>query len=329
MSQIIISYLTNDTQLTAVQLGTYLSEHFGNHAVTLGVKNLVQVGEDYRETVDTHIRKSEILLVVIGQRWLEGGWVTDDENLDRIAMTAAFAYRKRVLPVLVDGATMPTPEQLPEALAPLLRRNPIELTDQTFNNVAGKLVRSLEDFIPPYYPDPAPVSAGAGSVFHTSKRDVSAASEAPYELADTGVRLAAYLIDTIILYIILTVVGFVVGAIFGSALTARTYTALEAAQSNLAMLSFILGLAVNFVYFTVFWTRSGQTPGKEIMRIKVIHREGRLLTTGESISRIVGYYLGGLALGLGFIWILFDDKKRGWHDHMAGSLVVKTEKKKR
>lgn len=355
MSQIIIVYHQHDTEYTAYQLSSYLNQRFGYGSVTLGTRKFVQVGEDYKEAIANRVSQSEILLVLIGQRWLEGGWITDSNNLDRLAISTAIANKKRVLPILVNGTPMPTAGELPEDLLPLLNRKPLKLTDQAFDVAAGRLAEALDDFIRPI----AASTAVTGSVLHKDKRALSAQSGGPYEqnwennwtdgeipykkkwknnwtetgvsdeLAGAGVRLVAYLIDTVIVAIIAGVLGFIFGSSIGSSMQIRTYADLIAAQQTLETMGSIIGLVVYFIYYIVFWTNSGQTPGKQVMGIQVIHRDGRLLTTGEAIFRLIGYYISGLVLCIGYLWIFFDDKKRGWHDFMAGSLVVRAEKRKR
>ena len=46
-------------------------------------------------------------------------------------------------------------------------------------------------------------------------------------------------------------------------------------------------------------------------------------STGQFIGRYLCYYLSSLLLGLGFIWVAFDSRKQGWHDKLAGTLVVR------
>jgi len=50
---------------------------------------------------------------------------------------------------------------------------------------------------------------------------------------------------------------------------------------------------------------------------------GNAITTKQAIIRYLGYLVSALPLGLGFLWIAFDQSKRGWHDMMAGTVVIK------
>jgi uncharacterized RDD family membrane protein YckC len=75
-------------------------------------------------------------------------------------------------------------------------------------------------------------------------------------------------------------------------------------------------------YLLLFWTASGKTPGKAILGLRVVTRDGQRLALGHSLMRIVGYVLSAIALYLGFLWVAVDARQRGWHDYLAGTQVV-------
>jgi uncharacterized RDD family membrane protein YckC len=52
---------------------------------------------------------------------------------------------------------------------------------------------------------------------------------------------------------------------------------------------------------------------------------GNPLTTGQAIGRYFGYFVSAIPFGLGLIWVAFDSKKQGWHDKMAGTVVVRSK----
>jgi uncharacterized RDD family membrane protein YckC len=75
----------------------------------------------------------------------------------------------------------------------------------------------------------------------------------------------------------------------------------------------------------VVWTVWQATPGKMMIRARIVDAEtGGLPTLGQYVIRYVGYFLALLPLGLGLLWIMFDSRKRGLHDIMAGTMVVRT-----
>jgi uncharacterized RDD family membrane protein YckC len=60
-----------------------------------------------------------------------------------------------------------------------------------------------------------------------------------------------------------------------------------------------------------------------MMRIRVVHETEKPLSDIDAMIRGVGYYVSGFFMGLGYIWALFDEEKRTWHDMLAKTLVVK------
>ena len=86
-----------------------------------------------------------------------------------------------------------------------------------------------------------------------------------------------------------------------------------------ALLALIIML---WLYPTVFWMINGQTFGKRIMGLRVVRMSGEEMTFFRGLIRVFGYLVSALALFLGFIWVIFSDKRRGWHDMLAGTCVI-------
>jgi uncharacterized RDD family membrane protein YckC len=74
-------------------------------------------------------------------------------------------------------------------------------------------------------------------------------------------------------------------------------------------------------YDIVFLMLAGQTPGKQLVGVRVIRVDGERLRLWNVLRRHVGYVISGI-LFLGFLWILFDNRRQGWHDKLAGTIVV-------
>lgn len=78
----------------------------------------------------------------------------------------------------------------------------------------------------------------------------------------------------------------------------------------------------------MFWVYRRATPGKMLFNLEVVDAgTGTSVTTGRLILRYVSYLLSALPLCLGFIWVLFDKRKQGWHDKIAGTLVIRRPRK--
>ncbi len=92
------------------------------------------------------------------------------------------------------------------------------------------------------------------------------------------------------------------------------------------MIDWMLPLAI-----TVFcWLRFLGTPGKLLLGCQVVDaRSGRSLGLGQALLRYLGYFVSALPLGLGFLWIIWDKRKQGFHDKIAGTVVVLEDESQR
>ena len=78
------------------------------------------------------------------------------------------------------------------------------------------------------------------------------------------------------------------------------------------------------IVIILFWVWRQATPGKMLIGAKIV--DAKTLgkpSTGQFIGRYLCYYLSSLLLGLGFICVGFDSRKQGWHDKLAGTVVIK------
>lgn len=97
-------------------------------------------------------------------------------------------------------------------------------------------------------------------------------------------------------------------------------------QENAAysMLITLFGIVLSVSYGVFFIGYCGQTPGKMVLRIKVIRTCGAEISYGRAFLREVpGKFLSGLILGIGYLMVAFDDRKQGLHDRIADTYVVK------
>jgi len=76
------------------------------------------------------------------------------------------------------------------------------------------------------------------------------------------------------------------------------------------------------VYFIALWIWRGQTLGQMATHIKVIRIDGQPMDLGAATLRFVGLLVCVLTLGIGFLFIAFDERKRGLHDRIAGTYVI-------
>ncbi|RFA27004.1 RDD family protein [Alkalilimnicola ehrlichii] len=77
------------------------------------------------------------------------------------------------------------------------------------------------------------------------------------------------------------------------------------------------------VVIIAFWIYKSATPGKLAVNIAIVDaKTGGKPSTGQFILRYIGYYVAMLPLFIGIIWVGIDKRKQGWHDKLAGTVVV-------
>ncbi|MCS6843377.1 MAG: RDD family protein [Caldilineales bacterium] len=84
----------------------------------------------------------------------------------------------------------------------------------------------------------------------------------------------------------------------------------------------ILPLLVPPLYFSLFWSLGGQTPVQYAMGIRVVRLDGKRMDFGRALLRYFSLYASLLPLGLGYLWVLWDNRRQGFHDKLAGTVVV-------
>ena len=85
----------------------------------------------------------------------------------------------------------------------------------------------------------------------------------------------------------------------------------------------LIKVAIAMAYYVLCETSSWQgTLGKHLLGMKVVNERYQKLSMQEAVLRYLSKYLSDLFLCLGYIWIIFDTKKQGWHDKIAGTYVI-------
>ena len=127
------------------------------------------------------------------------------------------------------------------------------------------------------------------------------------EIASAGQRLGAFLVDFVI-SVLVGIVGMVIGSAMGGD-----------------------GNVVNFVFSIGYWivvlgmvATRGQSPGKIAIGIKIVRTDGSSIGIGTTLLReIIGKIVSTIFIFLGYIWILFDGQRQGWHDKISSTYVVR------
>jgi len=132
-------------------------------------------------------------------------------------------------------------------------------------------------------------------------------------------RIIAFGIDVAVVTISLILITWLINSAL-ALFNLDQISAMETLQKIL--LSGAFALLGSASYFIFFWTLASQTPGKTLMGLRIVTTAGQPLTFGRSVRRLLGYIVSIMALWLGFVWILVDNRRQGWHDKIAGTLVV-------
>jgi uncharacterized RDD family membrane protein YckC len=136
----------------------------------------------------------------------------------------------------------------------------------------------------------------------------------PYVYVGFWVRVLASFFDSLWMMLILFPLLFV---IFGMDYMVDT-------DKQNSGLSFLLQLLLPALMVLLFWIYRSATPGKMLIKAVIIdEKTGGKPTTKMLVLRYLCYYVSMLPLFLGMIWVGFDKKKQGWHDKIAGTVVIR------
>jgi uncharacterized RDD family membrane protein YckC len=136
--------------------------------------------------------------------------------------------------------------------------------------------------------------------------------------AGLATRTAAFTLD-----LVLVALTFVTGAAF-----AALITSLVGHLRPVWLVDLLAGIAwvvLSGTYFVAFWSAVGQTPGMRLLGVRVLDPAGRPPGLGRSLARLVGLVVAAVPCFLGFLPILFDNRRRGLQDFIAGTVVVYTD----
>jgi allophanate hydrolase subunit 1 len=147
--RVFISYRREDTAWQALPLFDRLAHRYGSGQIFKDVDS-IQLGDDFVQKITTAVASCDVLLALIGEQWLtitdEHGTARLDHPDDyvRLEIEAALTRNIRVIPILVAGARMPRPDQLPPSLAKLVRRHALELSPSHFESDISRLQNALD-----------------------------------------------------------------------------------------------------------------------------------------------------------------------------------------
>jgi uncharacterized RDD family membrane protein YckC len=143
------------------------------------------------------------------------------------------------------------------------------------------------------------------------------ATAAPLGYAGIVTRAIAFAIDALVIQFVAIAVAGTVALILSVVSLPDALDPAIVAVGSVAYALWLVG------YFVVFWSTTGQTPGNRLLEIRVRRAaDGELVGLGAALLRFVGLILAAVPLFAGFLPILLDDRRRGIHDMLAGTVVV-------
>jgi uncharacterized RDD family membrane protein YckC len=141
-------------------------------------------------------------------------------------------------------------------------------------------------------------------------------NDQPFEYVGFWARVGASIIDTILM---LVIVAPLLTWIYGA-----EYWVTE--RYIVGPADVLLNWVLPAIAVILFWIYRQATPGKMAIHARIVDaKTGGKPSTGQLIGRYLGYYVSVIPLMLGIIWVGIDKRKQGWHDKLAGTLVVRAK----
>jgi hypothetical protein len=151
MVNVFISYRRDDSAGYAGRLTDALEKRLGKDAVFRDVED-IKPGEDFIKALERNLHNARVFLVIMGKDWLtvkdsQGRRRLESPNdYVRIEIESAMRLKGLIIPVLVEGAVMPKPEELPRAIAALANRHAIDMTDSRWDEDIERLIKIINAF---------------------------------------------------------------------------------------------------------------------------------------------------------------------------------------
>ncbi|MBV9643516.1 MAG: toll/interleukin-1 receptor domain-containing protein [Verrucomicrobia bacterium] len=150
--QIFISYRREESRWSARSLYDRLCARFDRKQIFMDI-DAIALGDDFVKAIEKTVGECDVLVAVIGTHWLTSKDEKGDRRLDnsedfvRREIGTALQRDIRVIPVLVDSASMPRASELPDDLKPLVRRNALRISDTGFDDDCRRLVAAIEQVL--------------------------------------------------------------------------------------------------------------------------------------------------------------------------------------
>src|SRR4030095_15739572 len=165
-STIILSYRREDSAGVTGRIFDRLIQEFGTDRVFMDIDSM-PAGVDFHDHLQEILEDCGALLVIIGKSWRsqrkgQPARIMDPDDWVRIEVETALQRAIPVVPLLIDGASLPSRDHLPESLWPLLRRNALPIdSGRDFHAQLSRLVRDLWLQLDPGAAQPGAIAANS------------------------------------------------------------------------------------------------------------------------------------------------------------------------
>lgn len=149
---------------------------------------------------------------------------------------------------------------------------------------------------------------------------MSPEAESEYEYTGFWARVGAALIDTVL---VMLVTVPLLGMLYG-----WDYAFDAPAGAGWRPVEFVVSWLLPAIAIIVFWRYRSATPGKMVIGARIVDaKTGGPPSTGQLIGRYLGYFVSTFPFCLGLIWVGLDRRKQGWHDKLAGTVVIRSKRR--
>ncbi|MFN2183828.1 MAG: RDD family protein [Anaerolineae bacterium] len=254
------------------------------------------------------------------QRWVERG-VLEEQRSRALLNTTVTRAANRSLDTVVDSPQVQgLVEEFVEAQGQSLGMRFVEELraqavsgDLAVARIARRVVRHPKPEVPPLpraVPEAAALAGAPASLYGRGAGFVS--------------RLLAFVVDVIIVSIAIRAIEWLLQDLQMVTGWAPLPMAGSSTAGSAVPIFVTAGeaLLLSAVYFLFFWSVAGITPGKGLMGLRVVRRDGSGLSFLRSLLRLFGYWLSTLLYGLGYLWIAIDNRREAWHDKIAKTAVI-------
>jgi uncharacterized RDD family membrane protein YckC len=134
-------------------------------------------------------------------------------------------------------------------------------------------------------------------------------------------RMLGFILDRLILGAIIALITMLAGFLLNLFDINQFLGTEELARLIMIILALVVILLIILSYHIGFWLLAGQTPGQRLMGVRIVRTNGDRVTFWPALGRFLGYFVSSI-LFLGFLWVLVDDRRQGFHDKIAGTVAL-------